>query len=445
MTGFTPPSGQVDGSGTLAGQQSQFSSGHYNSSLAQPAHGYPPPSDEIDLVELLGFFWKIKFEIVAGLIIGLIGGAAVAYRVLPVVYKTQIPLSLDKSEPQLADAKKFVETFNATLNSTETARLIWRSVFNQSPELGRVFKDAGLTDESLATSQALSAAPDKAPLRLRESASPRDFVLDVSLPVTGLTTRSGDVFAAAIQHAFSGVASAADSEKLDGSAKPVSAAPGAAGSAGASGAAGGAPIEVQDEFREQLLKAKQDYLKIEVLLNKLSRTLPEFTSFMAVADADLRALNVNLTAGGAAMAEAQEQFTVQAQYERMHRMVALLLAEGRMKPDEANDTVQRAQQIREEIFELIPLARREAEKLAAAGGLRKQHGKDGVRAGIPLMPTLISASLNGSAMTIEQPVSKRKISLVLGAFLGAFAGFAFGGLRIFLKKNGHRLREVVAQ
>lgn len=441
MTGFTPPSGQVDGSGTLSGQPTQYSSGHYNSSLAQPMHGYPPPSDEIDLVELLGFFWKIKFEIVAGLIIGLIGGAAVAYRVLPVVYKTQIPLSLDKTEPPLADAKKFVETFNSTLNSTETARLIWRSVSNQSPELGRVFKDAGLTDESLAASQALSSAPDKAPLRLRESASPRDFVLDVSLPVQGLNTRSGDVFAAAIQHAFSGVASAADSDKLAGSAKPAT----AAGPAGAAGAAGGAPIEVQDEYREQLLKAKQDYLKIEFLLNKLSRTLPEFTSFMAAAEADLRALNVNLTAAGAAMAEAQEQFAVQAQYERMHRMVALLLAEGRMKPDEANDTVQRAQQIREEIFGLIPLARREAEKIAAADGLRKQHGKDGVRAGIPLMPTLISASLNGSAMTIEQPVSKRKIALVLGAFLGAFAGFAFGGLRIFLKKNGHRLREVVAQ
>lgn len=409
-------------------------------------HGYPNSSDEIDLVELLGFFWKIKLEIILGVVVGVIGGAFVALKVLPINYKTQIPLSLEKSEPALVDPKKFVEAFNASLNSAETARSVWRSVLNQSPELGRVLRDANITDESLAATQALSANPEKSPLRLRESASPRDFILDVNLPIQGLTSRSGDLFAAAIQHVMSGNA-AAESEKGSANGKAPATSANAAASAGAAGAAGGSPIEPIDEFRDQLLRAKQDYLKIEFLLNKLSRTLPEYASFMAAADGDMKSLNLNLAASEGGVAEVQEQFVVQAQYERMQRMVALLLAEGRMKADEARDTVQRAQQIRDEIFQLLPLARREAQKANAVPGHRRPGSKDSARgnSSLAMMPTLVSASLNGAALTLEEPISKRKIALVLGAFLGAFAGFAIGGLRVFVKKNGNRLREVMAQ
>ncbi|NBW82509.1 hypothetical protein EBR21_12215 [bacterium] len=411
-----------------------------------PMYGYQNTSDEIDLVELLGFFWKIKLEIVLGVVVGVLGGAFVALKVLPVNYKTQIPLSLEKSEPALADPKKFVETFNASLNSAETARALWRSVLNQSPELGRVMRDANITDESLAASQALSANPEKSPLRLRESASPRDFILDITLPIQGLTSRSGDLFAAAIQHVVSGSATA-ENEKGSASGKIPATSANAAATAGAAGAAGGNALEPMDEFREQLLKAKQDYLKIEFLLNKLSRSLPEYASFMSSADADMKALHFSVTVAEGGVAEAQEQFVVQAQYERMQRLVALLLAEGRMKPDEARDTVQRAQQIRDEIFQLLPLARREAQKANATPGHKRTGGKDSARNSSPLamMPTLVSASLNGAALTLEEPISKRKIALVLGAFLGAFAGFAIGGLRVFVKKNGNRLREVMAQ
>lgn len=406
-------------------------------------YGYGQASDEIDLVELLGFFWKIRRDILIGLVVGILGGAAVAMRVLPVTYKSEIPLSLEKTEPDLADPKKFLETFNNTLNSATVARSLWRSVFNQSPELGRSVKEAGLSDESLAASQVLGSAPDKAPLRLRESASGRDFVLDVNLPVQGLSPRSSEAFAAAIQHAFSG-RTAEDADKIT--------------TPGAKVNDGKAPLEVPDEYRDQLLRAKQDYLKIEFLLNKLSRALPEYASFMAAVDSDLKAVNISLTT-----TEMVEQFFVQTQYERIHRMVALLLADGRMKPDEAKDTVQRAQQIRDEIQQLIPLARQEVESLPGAArelqrvseffAKRRASGKDAkdakdskfVSPQVLALPTLVSANINGAAFKLEEPISKRKIALVLGAFLGAFAGFAVGGLRIFVQKNSRRLREVVAQ
>lgn len=451
MSTSMPPLGPTDGKSEMQVHHTIASASAQSATAMNPMYAYPQPTDEIDLVELLGFFWKIKLEIALGLVVGVLGGAFVAFQILPVTYKTQIPLSLDKSEPALPDAKKFVEAFNNTLNSTDTARLVWRSVFNQSPELGRVLKDAELTDESLAARQALSANPEKAPLRLRESASPRDFVLDVSLPVRGLTQRSGDIFAAAIQHALSGT-NLSEADKSNATTGIASATvPGAAAAtAGAAGSAGGSPLQVQDDYREQLLKLKQEYLKIEFLLNKLSRGLPEYQSFMASADSDLKAMHFTFPPATETtpmlMVEAQEQFVVQAQYERMQRMVALLLAEGRMKAEEAGDTVQRAQQIRDEIFQLIPIARREAAK-SVGTSFSSRKNKDGLRSGTSasLLPTLVSASLNGSALTLEEPVSKRKIALVLGAFLGAFAGFAFGGLRVFIQKNGRRLREVVAQ
>jgi hypothetical protein len=446
MSKSMSPESPSDGRTDNHFQQAPNAANAAGAAALNPMYGYQNSSDEIDLVELLGFFWKIKLEILLGVIVGVLGGAFVALKVLPVNFKTQIPLSLEKSEPALADPKKFVEAFNASLNSAETARSLWRSVLNQSPELGRVMRDANITDESLAASQALSSNPEKSPLRLRESASPRDFILDVNLPIQGLTSRSGDLFAAAIQHVMSGSA-AAENEKLSASGKVPGTPANAAASAGAAGAAGGSALEPMDEFRDQLLKAKQDYLKIEFLLNKLSRSLPEYASFMAATDSDMKGLHFNLASSEGGIAEAQEQFVVQAQYERMQRLVALLLAEGRMKTDEARDTVQRAQQIRDEIFQLLPLARREAQKANATPGHRRPGGKDSARGASPLamMPTLVSASLNGAALTLEEPISKRKIAFVLGAFLGAFAGFAIGGLRVFVKKNGNRLREVLAQ
>ena len=134
------------------------------------ALGYQPnyPNDEIDLVELLGFFWKIKLEIVVGAVVGALIGLAVAYKVLPVSYRTQIPLVLDKNEINVDDPKKLVENFNNAINVSDVSRLVWRSVFNQSPELARTLKDNGLNDEVLASHQTLADKPENAPLRLRE-------------------------------------------------------------------------------------------------------------------------------------------------------------------------------------------------------------------------------------------------------------------------------------
>lgn len=326
---------------------------------------------------------------------------------------------------------------------------MWRSVFNQSPELARTLKEVNLSDEALAAQQALADKPEKAPLRLRESASPRDFVLDVRLPVQGLSQRSGELFSSAIQMALSASPVAGEADK-DTPTKPTNA-----------NAPGGTPIQTlqpdeSTEMREQLLKARQELLKIEYLCSKLGRTMPEFFAFVGSADADLKSLQVNLPApptDGSTQnllaSDFYEQIGVQGQFERIQRMTAVLLAEGRMKPEDASDTVTRALQVRDEIFQLIPLARREASRLAGLGYGRRSAARGDARASgtssFSSLPILVPASASGSTLTLETPVSKRKISLVLGAFLGAFAGFALGGLRIFLKKNGQRLREVMAQ
>jgi|GEM_PF-725218 len=432
---------------------SSNTAGHQPTQAGTAPAGYAyQPSDEIDLVELLGFFWKIKLEIALGAVLGIAAGAFVALKVLPVSYHTQIPLVLDKSEVAVAEPKKLVESFNSALNVSDNARLIWRSVFNQSPELARTLKELNLNDEALAAQQALADKPEKAPLRLRESASPRDFVLDVRLPVQGLTQRSGELFASAIQMALSvNAAAAADADK-DVPSKPTNA-----------NAPSGTPVQnlQPDEssvVRDQLLKARQELLKIEYLCSKLGRNLPEFFAFVGSADADMKSLQVNLPAPPAEgsnttqnmlTSDFYEQIGVQGQFERIQRMTAVLLAEGRMKPEDANDTVTRALQVRDEIFQLIPMARREATRMASLGFGRRTSVRGEVRAGstvaLNALPILVPASASGSTLSLEAPVSKRKISLVLGAFLGAFAGFAVGGLRVFLKKNGQRLREVMAQ
>jgi hypothetical protein len=422
-------------------------------------YGYNQPSDEIDLVELLGFFWKIRTEILIGLAAGLIIGGVIGQRFVKNSFKTEIPLSLERDEPSVADTKKFVETFNNNLNSTEISRQVWRSVLNQTPDLVRSFKDAGLSDEELAVQQTLSKKDGAAPLRLRESSSPRDFILEVNVPVQGLSPRVGDIFADALLFAMS------EGSLMDSKSNPERAKPGVVKSKNQN--ASDEQDDRKDFFREQLLKSKQDYLKIEFLLNKIARSSPDFTAFMTSLDTEQRSLQFTIppqggTNGlsGAAIAEAQEYYILQAQFERMQRMVALLLAENRMKADEANDTIQRARGLRDQIFQLIPLARREAERAFGSIITGRARGKYVSRVSgnsemisnvvaesvnMLLMPTLVSLNTEGTKPNVfEQPTSKRRIAIVLGAFLGAFAGFAFGGLRIFLQKNGKRLREVAA-
>lgn len=408
-------------------------------SMNAVAHGYSAnsPSDEIDLVELMGFFWKIKTEIVLGMLVGVIVGAGVALKFMPVTYRTQIPLVLDKAETAAAEPKKMAEAFNNALNSSDNARQIWRSVFNQSPELARELKEANLNDESLAANQALADKPEKAPLRLRESASPRDFVLDVQLPVQGLSPRSGELFASAIQMAFNSTAAAADVDK-DVPSKPTNA-----------NAPGAAPVQVplgeeSTEIREQLLKTRQELLKIEYLCSKLARGLAEAAPFLV--EQGNKPIQVALPPNTELPAVYEVQ-AVQVQFERIQRMVAVLLAEGRMKPEDANDTTLRAIQLRDDIIQLLPNAHREAVRMFKLSQQKRGAMLDDNRIGMSLesLPVLVPATASGSTLRLEEPVSKRKIAPVLGAFLGAFAGFAFGGLRVFLRKNGQRLREVLAQ
>ena len=405
------------------------------------ALGYQPnyPNDEIDLVELLGFFWKIKLEIVVGAVVGELIGLAVAYKVLPVSYRTQIPLVLDKNEINVDDPKKLVENFNNAINVSDVSRLVWRSVFNQSPELARTLKDNGLNDEVLASHQTLADKPENAPLRLRESASPRDFVLDVNLPVQGLNQRSGELFASAIQMALASNATVpepdSDNPAQLTNANTPSAAPALL-----------APVGESSEMREQLLRLRQELLKIEYMSSKLGQGLPEFGGFVKTSESQAKPFQVSL----AAPADARdyfEQMTVQTQFERIQRMVAALLAEGRVTAEDANDTVTRAMQIRDEMFQLIPDARVEGAQALKASMKLKGIEVGGRRlAGITAaLPSLVPANAAGEALSLEVPTSKRKIALVLGVFLGAFAGFALGGGRIFIQKNGQRLREVMAK
>ena len=438
MSQTQPPNDVANSAVSLKTSAGPIAAGSY-------AYVQNQPSDEIDLVELLGFFWKIKIEIILGAVLGIVAGGIVGFKVLPVTYRTQIPLVLDKNEIGVTEPKKLVESFNNALNVSDNARLVWRSVFNQSPELARTLKEVNLGDEVLAANQALADKPEKSPLRLRESASPRDFILDVQLPVQGLTQRSGELFASAIQMAFNTTAGAADVDK-DAPSKPTNAnAPGGA-------SVQSAALEESTELREQLIKARQELLKIEYLCSKLGRGLTDFNTFVGSGDSDLKSLQVNIPAGAEAPAQAlmtsdyHEQIAVQGQFERIQRMTAVLLAEGRMKAEDANDTVTRALQVRDDIFQLVPAARREANRMSSLGTQRRSSLRGEVRSGMsmPVLPILVPSSASGATLSLEEPVSKRKIALVLGAFLGAFLGFASGGIRIFLKKNGQRLREVLA-
>lgn len=438
MSQTQPPNDAANSAVSLKAPAGPMAAGSY-------AYVQNQPSDEIDLVELLGFFWKIKFEIILGAVLGIVTGAIIAFKVMPVTYRTQISLVLDKNEIGAVEPKKLVESYNNALNRSDNARLVWRSVFNQSPELARILKEVNLSDEVLASNQALADKPEKSPLRLRESASPSDFILDVQLPVEGLTQRSGELFASAIQMAFNTTSGAADVDK-DAPAQPTNAI-----------APGGAPVQLagreeSNGVREQLIKARQELLKIEYLCSKLGRGLTDFNAFVSSGDSDLKSLQVSIPAGAESTAQAlmpiasYEAIGVQGQFERIQRMTSVLLAEGRMKAEDANDTVTRAFQVRDDIFQLLPAARSEANRVGGLAMQRRSALRGEIRSGMsmPVLPILVPSSASGATLSLEEPESKRKIALVLGAFLGAFLGFASGGIRIFLKKNGQRLREVLA-
>jgi hypothetical protein len=420
-------------------------------------------SDEIDLVELLGFFWKIRREIAVGLVTGLVLGSVVGFRVLPVTYKSQIPLSLGRAEDSVKDPKAFADQFNKRLNSALVAQSFWQELAAQSPEFAAALKDGGLTPEQLAARQVLEPTPDKVPLRLRESASPRDFILDISLPVRGLSLKTDAVVVSALGKGLDvslGLASeslqSSDSEKKQIEQLQNE-------------------LKVQKrESRDRFLKAKQEFLKVELMLAKLTRGLDVFSNsnrsfseavhfHLSGATSAAAGVSAGVPAGAAGnpntVIEVQEQFILNSQFENIQRMVALLQLENRLKSEAAEQTLQRAQLLRDEIFQLIPLARREVrEQVQKEGKLRELFLKrekmlnpsDGINAlsedlMVEELPKLVSSEMNSAAFPREAPVSKRKVAIVLGMFLGAFFGFAVGGMRVFVQKNAKRLKEVVAQ
>lgn len=402
------------------------------------------PSDEIDLVELVAFFWKIKIEIFVGALIGLVIGGVVGFRFLSTNYRSDIPLMIDRNEKTALDSALLLTMYNNEINASGNARQIWRSVFNQSPELARVLREAEIDDDALARAQAMADKPEKAPLRLRAAASSRDFILEVQLPVRGLPARSSEIFASAIQTTLMTSSGNDDSDK-ETLAKPAT----ADASSVATSQVG--QDEYKSELREQLLRSRQELLKIEYLCSKLSRGLTDASLFLG--DGTAKSLQVAAPTGldGAV---AQEVIGVQGQFERIQRMTAVLLAEGRMKPEDANDTIMRAMQARDDIIQLIPEVRKETVKMFNQNQLKRSAARGEIRAGMPseLLPLLLPASMlmsandaerSGNQLKFEKPTSSRKVAPVLGAFLGAFLGFAVGGLRVFLRRNVQRLREVL--
>jgi hypothetical protein len=91
-------------------------------------------SDEIDLRDLIKFVWGLRLYLVAGAALGAAAGFVLPGRVVPLKYRTQIPIRLDvKSLPALSDPKQLVDALNSVLATSEADQTFHQSFARAFP------------------------------------------------------------------------------------------------------------------------------------------------------------------------------------------------------------------------------------------------------------------------------------------------------------------------
>jgi hypothetical protein len=163
-----------------------------------PAGERPSPMDEVDLVDVFAFFWKIRKYVISGAVLGAACTLAYAFLFVSPKYISKIPLSVDvKSLPAITDSKKLKETFLVVLSSLDGATAAFQSLLENSPQLAKNLQAMGVTVNQLVAAQ-VQTTSEAPPIVLSEVSGAGDFSVTLTLPERGLGVDVGKATLAGI-------------------------------------------------------------------------------------------------------------------------------------------------------------------------------------------------------------------------------------------------------
>ena len=406
--------------------------------------------DEIDLVEVLGFLYQLRFVILAGALAGLLLGIGYAQFFVKRTFQSKVSVTLDVSAlPAITDSKKVVEAYQGALGSPELAAVAFRKILANAPEFAKNLSKRGVSLNDLVSLQTLGDKPADAPLRLMPSTSVQDFVLQANFSEEGLGRKAGEFLLDAVNEAareYNSRALRIHDESAKNMVQQATLALKAAQSTG----------EDDGQSREKELNQIQSELaQLEYQLGKAGRAFPAFERFVYAPSSLPRILLPTLPQDNAEGANGKSSAQVQGSagvvdgldVNRGIRMVAALEEEGKLTADQAKDFRLKLVKLQSRYLKESSLhSTVSSASRWALAGLYDSMARSAVpidRSNLFLPLFRFNSDLYTDDLadrSFESPSSKARLVIVGFLFFGTFGGFALGALRIFVLKNQMKFR-----
>ena len=418
--------------------------GHETSDAASYAAN--SPGDEIDLIEFLGFLWRVRVYALVGLSCGLLAGGLIAFGMLPNVYTSRMSVTIEpKSLPAITDPKRVIEGYSSALNSVDLAAGAFESILRASPALAENLKSSGKSLKDLVAQQSIAEKPESTHLRIVQSLSAQDFIIESRFAVNGLGDDGGEILVAAINQVAREYNGRALNLKDETSRNLLDQATKAAAENE------NANAKKQLDYETEGTRIRTELAKLEYRLLKQSRSAGiETTQFNVLPtprtilnfpsmdrsedgikrnapepDSDLNtdrvlrilgALSEDNKISGAEFVQIQSNVvSLQARFAKAQSLYSSVNSANRAMLDKLFESMQRA---------VVPIDR-----------------------GTSFLPLLRMNEALGEAPTgTFEKKSGKRVTLALGAgFLGAILGALTGGLRIFIRKNRAKFKQVAEE
>lgn len=156
----------------------------------EPLPSQVQASDEIDLRDLIKFVWGLRVYLLAGAALGAVAGFYLPGTVVPLKFRSQIPIRIDvKSLPAIVDSKALIDTLNSSLATSHADEVLHRSFADAFPFFAEQYSfpqavEAGQVEGGAPSpfQGALSKSTKDLPVRVEGSLSSEQFVASVELP-----------------------------------------------------------------------------------------------------------------------------------------------------------------------------------------------------------------------------------------------------------------------
>lgn len=400
----------------------------------------PDAGDEIDLVELLGFLFRIRMSVGGGLVVGLLGGTAAVFVFSKPSFATKLSVSVDAASlPAISDPKKLQETYQGALGSPELVGVAFQRVLEQAPELARRMQERKMSLNDLVTAQTLSERP--ALLKVTPQVSSQDFLLEASLPEPGMGKEAGRI----LVEAFNLVASEHNSRAVltlqESSKNLVRQATKAVQEAEANSS------EVQSQHQAEFTRIRSELARLEYRLTRRAGGSSELMRFLETRRDPPQ--TVRLVSGREDGQRNVEPQVANLDVDRVLRLAGALEEEKKLSDAEVEG-------IRKDLANLqLSYLKNEAlysSVISANSAVLTSLYDSMAKAVVPVDRTQTFLPLfklneqlyrdDVERALYERPSGRRWPLLLVAAVVGLVFGGFFGAAREFLRKNGSKFREL---